>query len=83
MNSTEGIKASVYTRWHQLAVPLAFALGVGNFLLVVFNRGPLGLAGLVALIGLLYSLQGFSNPQFDKGHSRQLGVLAPCAGRFF
>lgn len=53
MNSTEGIQASVYTRWHQLAVPLAFALAAGSFMLVVFNRGPLGLAGALALIGLL------------------------------
>ncbi|GAA5236437.1 hypothetical protein FOZ76_23620 [Verticiella sediminum] len=53
MNSNEGIPASVYTRWHQLAVPLAFALAAGSFMLVVFNRGPLGLAVVVALIGLL------------------------------
>lgn len=53
MNSAEGIQASVYTRWHQLAVPLAFALAAGSFMLVVFNRGPMGLAGALALIGLL------------------------------
>ncbi len=53
MNSTEGIKASVFTRWHQLAVPLAFALAAGSFMLVVFNRGPLGLAAGLALISLL------------------------------
>ncbi|UIP23929.1 hypothetical protein [Achromobacter deleyi] len=52
-NSAEGIQASVYTRWHQLAVPLAFALAAGSFMLVVFNRGPMGLAGALALIGLL------------------------------
>lgn len=53
MNSNGGIQASVYTRWHQLSVPLAFALAVGSFMLVVFNRGPLGLAATLAALGLL------------------------------
>ncbi|MHC6225825.1 hypothetical protein ACYU03_13790 [Pseudomonas sp. X10] len=53
MSSNDSIQASVYTRWHQLAVPLAFALAAGGFMFVVFNRGPLGLAAVVALIGLL------------------------------
>lgn len=53
MNSKEGIQASVYTRWHQLSVPLAFALAVGGFMLVVFNRGPIGLAAVLAVLGLL------------------------------
>ncbi|WYX29345.1 hypothetical protein WJ976_28810 [Achromobacter denitrificans] len=53
MTSNEGIQASVYTRWHQLSVPLAFALAVGSFMLVVFNRGPIGLAAVLAVLGLL------------------------------
>ncbi len=53
MNSEEGIQVSVYTRWHQLSVPLAFALAVGSFMLVVFNRGPIGLAAVLAVLGLL------------------------------
>ena len=53
MNSNEGIPVSVYTRWHQLSVPLAFALAVGSFMLVVFNRGPIGLAAVLAVLGLL------------------------------
>ncbi|MDH3062674.1 hypothetical protein QEP16_05040 [Achromobacter insolitus] len=53
MVSNEGIQASVYTRWHQLSVPLAFALAAGGFMLVVFNRGPLGLAAVLAVLGLL------------------------------
>ncbi|OAD12669.1 hypothetical protein [Achromobacter insolitus] len=53
MVSNEGIQASVYTRWHQLSVPLAFALAAGGFMLVVFNRGPIGLAAVLAVLGLL------------------------------
>ena len=53
MNSNEGIQVSVYTRWHQWSVPLAFALAAGSFMLVVFNRGPMGLAAGLALLGLL------------------------------
>lgn len=53
MNSNEGIQVSVYTRWHQLSVPSAFALAAGSFMLVVFNRGPMGLAAGLALLGLL------------------------------
>ena len=53
MNSNERIQVSVYTRWHQLSVPLAFALAAGSFMLVVFNRGPMGLAAGLALLGLL------------------------------
>ncbi len=53
MTSNEGIQASVYTRWHQLSVPLAFALAVGSFMLVVFNRGPIALAAVLAVLGLL------------------------------
>ena len=53
MTSNEGIQASVYTRWHQLSVPLAFALAAGSFMLVVFNRGPMGLAAALAVLGLL------------------------------
>lgn len=53
MNSNEGIQAAVYTRWHQLSVPLAFALAAGSFMLVVFNRGPIGLAAVLALVALL------------------------------
>ena len=53
MTSNEGIQASVYTRWHQLSVPLAFALAVGSFMLVVFNRGPIALAVALAVLGLL------------------------------
>ena len=53
MNSNEGIPVSVYTRWHQLSVPLAFALAAGSFMLVVFNRGPIGLAAVLAVLGLL------------------------------
>ncbi|AVG41216.1 hypothetical protein [Achromobacter insolitus] len=53
MVSNEGIQASVYTRWHQLSVPLAFALAAGGFMLVVFNRGPIGLAVVLAVLGLL------------------------------
>jgi len=48
-----GIQASVYTRWHQLSVPLGFALAAGSFMLVVFNRGPIGLAAVLAMLGLL------------------------------
>lgn len=50
---SDGIQAAVYTRWHQLSVPLAFALAAGGFMLVVFNRGPLLWAAIVALAGLL------------------------------
>ncbi|WP_447987991.1 hypothetical protein [Achromobacter spanius] len=53
MNSNEGIRAAVYTRWHQLSVPLAFALAAGSFMLVVFNRGPIVLAIVLAVLGLL------------------------------
>ncbi|MDH0686017.1 hypothetical protein [Achromobacter animicus] len=53
MNSNERIPVSVYTRWHQLSVPLAFALAAGSFMLVVFNRGPIGLAAVLAVLGLL------------------------------
>ncbi|MGE8616700.1 MAG: hypothetical protein ACN6O0_02680 [Achromobacter spanius] len=53
MNSNEGIQAAVYTRWHQLSVPLAFALAAGSFMLVVFNRGPIVLAIVLAVLGLL------------------------------
>ncbi|MDH0738400.1 hypothetical protein D3C71_1148240 [compost metagenome] len=53
MNSNEGIQAAVYTRWHQLSVPLAFALAAGSFMLVVFNRGPMVLAIVLAVLGLL------------------------------
>lgn len=53
MNSNEGIQAAVYTRWHQLSVPLAFALAAGGFMLVVLNRGPIGLAAVLAVLGLL------------------------------
>ncbi|ADP18825.1 putative membrane protein 74 [Achromobacter xylosoxidans A8] len=53
MTSNEGIQASVYTRWHQLSVPLAFALAAGSFMLVVFNRGPIALAVVLAVLGLL------------------------------
>lgn len=53
MNSNEGIQAAVYTRWHQLSVPLAFALAAGCFMLVVFNRGPIVLAIVLAVLGLL------------------------------
>ena len=49
----DGIQAAVYTRWHQLSVPLAFALAAGGFMLVVFNRGPVLWAAVVALAGLL------------------------------
>ncbi|CAB3697059.1 hypothetical protein [Achromobacter pestifer] len=53
MNNNDGIQAAVYTRWHQLAVPLAFVLSAGCFMLVVFNRGPFGWAIALALLGLL------------------------------
>ncbi|WP_454696348.1 hypothetical protein [Achromobacter aegrifaciens] len=53
MTSNGGIQVSVYTRWHQLSVPLAFALAAGSFMLVVFNRGPIGLAAVLAVLGLL------------------------------
>lgn len=53
MNSNERIPVSVYTRWHQLSVPLAFALAAGSFMIVVFNRGPIGLAAVLAVLGLL------------------------------
>lgn len=53
MNSKESIQVSVYTRWHQWSVLLAFALSVGSFMLVVFNRGPIGLAAVLAVLGLL------------------------------
>lgn len=56
MNSADGISVSVYTRWHQLAVPVAFALSAGSFLFVIFNRGSLVIAGVVALLGLLVPL---------------------------
>ncbi|KAA9367517.1 hypothetical protein F3W84_13805 [Ochrobactrum quorumnocens] len=56
MNSADGISASVYTRWHQLAVPFAFGLSAGSFVLVIFNRGSLGIAGVVALLALLVPL---------------------------
>jgi len=63
MNSNERIPVSVYTRWHQLSVPLAFALAAGNFMLVVFNRGPIGLAAVLAVLGLfvppLVAFRGF------------------------
>lgn len=53
MNSKEAIQVSVYTRWHQWSVPLAFALAAGSFMLVLFNRGPIGLAAVLAVLGLL------------------------------
>ncbi|MHC0505655.1 hypothetical protein [Achromobacter aegrifaciens] len=53
MTSNDGIQVSVYTRWHQLSVPLAFALAAGSFMLVVFNRGPIVLAVVLAVLGLL------------------------------
>lgn len=53
MKSSEGIQAAVYTRWHQLSVPLAFALAAGSFMLVVLNRGPIGLGAALAVLGLL------------------------------
>jgi len=63
MNSNEGIPVSVYTRWHQLSVPLAFALAAGSFMFVVFNRGPIGLAAVLAVLGLfvppLVAFKGF------------------------
>jgi len=63
MNSNERIPVSVYTRWHQLSVPLAFALAAGSFMLVVFNRGPIGLAAVLAVLGLfvppLVAFRGF------------------------
>ena len=63
MNRNEGIQAAVYTRWHQLSVPLAFALSAGSFMLVVFNRGPIVLAIVLAVLGLLVpplvAFQGF------------------------
>lgn len=56
MNSADGISASVYTRWHQLAVPFAFALSAGSFLFVISNRGSMGAAGGFALLSLLVPL---------------------------
>ncbi|CAB3898384.1 hypothetical protein AXY46_13300 [Achromobacter xylosoxidans] len=53
MKSSEGIQAAVYTRWHQLSVPLAFVLAAGSFMLVVLNRGPIGLGAALAVLGLL------------------------------
>ncbi|MFF7396299.1 hypothetical protein ACFZAI_07585 [Achromobacter sp. NPDC008082] len=53
VNGNEGVQAAVYTRWHQLSVPLAFALAAGSFMLVVLNRGPIGLAAVLAVLGLL------------------------------
>ncbi|CAB3708301.1 hypothetical protein AKG08_04390 [Achromobacter piechaudii] len=53
MNSNEGIKAAVYTRWHQLSVPLGFALAASSFMLIVFNRGPMMMAIVLAVLGLL------------------------------
>jgi hypothetical protein len=53
MNNKEGIQAAVYTRWHQLSVPLAFVLAAGSFMLVVLNRGPIGLGAAMAVLGLL------------------------------
>lgn len=53
MTGNGGIQVSVYTRWHQLSVPFAFALAAGSFMLVVFNRGPIGLAAVLAVLGLL------------------------------
>jgi len=59
----EGIQVSVYTRWHQLAVPLAFALAAGSFMFIVLNRGPVGVAMVVAMLCLvlppLLAFQGF------------------------
>ncbi|HEY9274655.1 hypothetical protein [Achromobacter sp.] len=66
MTSNGGIQASVYTRWHQLSVPFAFALAAGSFMLVVFNRGPIGLAAVLAVLGLLVpplvAFKGFPTP---------------------
>lgn len=63
MSSREGIQAAVYTRWHQLSVPSAFVLAAGSFMLVVFNRGPIVLAVVLAVLGLLLpplvAFQGF------------------------
>ena len=63
MSSNEGIQASVYTRWHQLAVPLAFVLAAGSFMLVVLNRGPVALGAVLAVLGLvlppLVAFKGF------------------------
>jgi hypothetical protein len=59
----EGIQVSVYTRWHQLSVPLAFALAAGSFMFIVLNRGPVGVAIVVAIVCLvippLLAFQGF------------------------
>ena len=63
MKPLQGIQVSVYTRWHQLAVPLAFALAAGIFMLIVLNRGPVGIAIVAALLCLaippLLAFQGF------------------------
>ncbi|MGV2866074.1 hypothetical protein [Achromobacter sp. ESBL13] len=53
MQSNEGVQAAVYTRWHQLSVPLGFALAAGSFMLIVFNRGPMVMAIVLAVLGLL------------------------------
>ncbi|KAG1242642.1 hypothetical protein G6F65_022911 [Rhizopus arrhizus] len=75
MNSNEGVQAAVYTRWHQLSVPLAFALAAGSFMLVVLNRGPIGLAAVLAVLGLLVpplvAFKGFPTRNAVKlGHRR-------------
>ena len=63
MKPREGIQVSVYTRWHQLAVPLAFVLAAGSFMFIVLNRGPVGVAIVVAIACLvippLLAFQGF------------------------
>ena len=53
MTKAEGITVLVYTRWHQLAVPLALMLSGCSFLLVVANHGHLLVAIMAALISLL------------------------------
>ncbi|MGO1163865.1 hypothetical protein [Brucella pseudogrignonensis] len=53
MNDDDAILASVYTRWHQLAVPLSLITSAACFLFVTLNRGPIMLAGVLALVALV------------------------------
>lgn len=53
MNDNDAILASVYTRWHQLAVPFALITSAGCFLLVTLNHGSFILAGVLALLALV------------------------------
>jgi hypothetical protein len=53
MGDDKSIQASVYTRWHQLAAPFSIITSAGCFLFVILSRGPIILAGVLALVALV------------------------------